>query len=298
MRLSRIKDNNEKDEYCDDYFDDDLDLDNNKKQRYNRVLTEHFFRNSNIQNNDFSDENENNDSNINNVNRVNTGYYKAQSFFNNHNNLLKKKIKYTNEDIFYGYMNKAIKDFYDFNYLSKNHKISKILSKNKEKLINKEFLSSQINAYINSLKKKKCILIITYQTFYFLKNDESYECILKLNIKSLESIIISTKHFNLLQLSFNGGIDIIIEYYQRIDILTFLQNLIEKGKFNKNLKISSSNDFYYHKKNSTLEKVPTLKNKIFQITPNFENAQKIGILLKYKENIFSGSFHEKLIVLS
>jgi hypothetical protein len=207
-------------------------------------------------------------------------------------------MKYTNEDIFYGYMNKAIKDFYDFNYLSKKHKISKILSQNKEKLINKEFLSNQINAYINNVKKKKCILIITYQTFYFLKNDESYECLLKPKIKSLNSIIISKKHFNLLQLSFNEGKDIIIESYQRIDILTFLQNLIEKGKFNKNLKISSSNDFHFHKKNGTLEKIPTLKNKIFLFTPNFENAQKIGVLLKYKENIFSGSFHEKLIVLS
>ena len=298
MRLSRIKDNNDKDEYCDDYFDDDLDLDINKKPRYNRGLTGHYLRNSSLQNNNFLDDNENNDNNINNVNRVNTDYYKAQSFFNYNNNLLKKKMKYTNEDIFYGYMNKAIKDFYDFNYLSKNHKISKILSQNKEKLIIKEFLSNQINAYINNLKKKKCILIITYQTFYFLKSDESYECILKLNIKSLESIVISTKHFNLLQLSFNGGTDIIIESYQRIDILTFLQNLIEKDKFSKNLKISSSNDFCFHKKNGTLEKVPTLKNKIFLFTPNFENAQKIGVLLKYKENIFSGSFHEKLIVLS
>ena len=298
MRLSRIKDNNEKDEYCDDYFDDDLDLDNNNKPRYNRGLTNHYFRTSNIQNNNFLDENENNDNNINNINRVNTDYYKAQSFFNYNNNALKKKMKYTNEDIFYGYMNKAIKDFYDFNYLSKNHKISKILSQNREKLINKEFLSIQINAYINNIKKKKCILIITYQTFYFLKNDESYECILKLNIKSLESIIISTKHFNLFQLSFIGRIDIILESYQRIDILTFLQKLIEKGKFNKNLKISSSNDFHFHKKNGTLEKIPTLKNKIFLFTPNFENAQKIGVLLKYKENIFSGSFHEKLIVLS
>ena len=298
MRLSRIKDNNDKDEYCDDYFDDDLDLDNNKP-RYNRGLTDHNFRNSNIQNNNFWDENDNNDDNVNNINRVNTDYYKAQSFLNNkNNNPLKKKMKYTNEDIFYGYMNKAIKDFYDFSYLSKNHKISKILSQNKEKLINKEFLSNQINAYINNVKKKKCIIIITYQTFYFLKNDESYECILKPKINSLKSIIISTKHFNLLQLSFNDGTDIIIESYQRIDILTFLQNLLEKGKFNKNLKISSSNDFYFHKKNSTLEKVPTLKNKIFLITPNFENAQKIGVLLKYKENIFSGSFHEKLIVLS
>ena len=43
--------------------------------------------------------------------------------------------------------------------------------------------------------------------------------------------------------------------------------------------------FHFHKKNGTLEKIPTLKNKIFLFTPNFENAQKIGVLLKYKENI-------------
>ena len=41
----------------------------------------------------------------------------------------------------------------------------------------------------------------------------------------------------------------------------------------------------------------TFKNKMFNLTPNFENAQKIGILLKYKESIFSGSFHKKLVVL-
>ena len=36
---------------------------------------------------------------------------------------------------------------------------------------------------------------------------------------------------------------------------------------------------------------------MFNFTPNFENAQKIGILLKYQENIFSASFHKKLVVL-
>ena len=94
MRLSKINDNNEKDEYCDDYFEDDLDIDNNKKPRYNRGLTDYYFRNSNIQNNNFLNENENNDNNINNINRVNNDYYKAQSFFNYNNNSLKKKKIY------------------------------------------------------------------------------------------------------------------------------------------------------------------------------------------------------------
>ena len=33
------------------------------------------------------------------------------------------------------------------------------------------------------------------------------------------------------------------------------------------------------------------------ITPNFENAQKVGILLKYKEGFFSSYFQEKLFAL-
>ena len=233
-------------------------------------------------------------------NKRNNNYYKAQSFYspNINNNPWKKKHKYSNEDIFYGYMNKAIKNFFDFKYLSHNHKIKKLFMKNKEKLINDEFLSDEINAYFINNKKKKYILLISYQAFYFLKNDESLECTLRMDNKSLETIVVSTKNFNLLLLSFTGGTDIIIETYQRIEILTFLQKIIDKEKFNENLKISSSNNFFFHKKNKTLEQISTLKNKMFAITPNFENSQKIGVLLKYKESFFSASFHEKLIVLS
>ena len=139
--------------------------------------------------------------------------------------------------------------------------------------------------------------MITYQSFYFLKSSESLNCFLRLNNKFLESITVSSKNFNLLLLSFNEGTDIIIETFQRIEILRFLQNIIDKKKFSKELKISSSNNFFLHKKNKTLEKVSTIKNKLFLITPNFENAQKFGVLLKYKETIFSASFQEKLIVL-
>ena len=233
-------------------------------------------------------------------NKRNNNYYKAQSFYspNINNNPWKKKHKYSNEDIFYGYMNKAIKNFFDFKYLSHNHKIKKLFMKNKEKLINDEFLSDEINAYFINNKKKKYILLISYQAFYFLKNDESLECTLRMDNKSLETIVVSTKNFNLLLLSFTGGTDIIIETYQRIEILTFLQKIIDKEKFNENLKISSSTNFFFHKKNKTLEQISTLKNKMFAITPNFENSQKIGVLLKYKESFFSASFHEKLIVLS
>ena len=261
------------------------------KYKYNNHLTDRNIRYTDFQNNNYF--------NLSDNNSFNNNYNKSQIFYspNINNNQWKKKGKFSNEDIFYGYMNKAIKDFYDFKYLSHKHKIQKLFSQYKEKLIYDQFLSDEINAYFLNSKKKKCILLITYQSFYFLKSSESLNCFLRLNNKFLESITVSSKNFNLLLLSFNEGTDIIIETFQRIEILRFLQNIIDKKKFSKELKISSSNNFFLHKKNRTLEKVSTIKNKLFLITPNFENAQKFGVLLKYKETIFSASFQEKLIVL-
>ena len=283
-KVSRIKGEESEDNY-DEY--DEIDLGPIKFHKYNNHLTDRIYRNSDIQNNILNIENNNNN------------YSKAQSFLspNINNNPWKKKIKFSNEDIFYGYINKATTNFYDFKYLFHIHKIQKLLYRNKEKLIYEEFLSDEINAYFLNSKKKKYILLITYHNFYLLKNDESFECSLILKIKTLESIIVSSKNFNLLYLSFNGGTEVIIESYQRIEILRFFQKIINKGIFSPNLKLSSSNNFIFHKRNGTLEQIPTIKNKMFLITPNFENAQKIGVLLKYKDSFFSASFQEKLIVL-
>ena len=287
-KVSRIKGDESEDNNFDEY--DEIDL---GPIRLHNALTDRNNRNSDIKNNNFLNIDNNNHNNY------NYNYNKAQSFLspNINNNPWKKKIKFSNEDIFYGYINKAITNFYDFKYLFHIHKIQKLLYRNKEKLIYEEFLSDEINAYFLNSKKKKYILLITYNNFYFLKNDETLECVLRKNIKTLESIIVSSKHFNLLYLSFNGGTEVIIESYQRIELLRFLQKIIDKGKFSPNLNISSSNNFFFHKRNGALEQIPTLKNKMFLITPNFENAQKIGILLKYKESFFSASFQEKLIVL-
>ena len=276
--ISRIKsdENDENDEFYDNY-DEEIDFGQNINNKYTNV-----------------NKNKKANKNINSYNRALT--INGSNAISN--NLMKKKQKYTNEDIFYGYVNKTVKDFYDFKYLNHVHKVERLLSRNNDELINNEFLSDEIYVYFLNSKKKKVILLLTYNAFYFLKNDESLELILRKNNNSLESMIVSTKNFNLVLLSFNGGTDIIIETYQRIDFLKFFQKIIDKGKFSKNLNIISSNQFFFHKRNGTLENVPTIKNKTFIITPNFENAYKVGILLKYKESFFSGAFHEKLVVLS
>ena len=189
-----------------------------------------------------------------------------------------------------------ITNFYDFKYLMYSHRVNRLFSMNNEKININEFFSEEINAYFSKTNKQNCILIINNHSFYFLKL-ESLECILRLNINSLESIIISSNNFNLLLLSFKNGSDIIIELFQRMKFLIFIQNVISKRKLEKDIKVNISNKFCIRKKNDKKDIILTFKNKMFNFTPNFENAQKIGILLKYQENIFSASFHKKLVVL-
>ena len=191
---------------------------------------------------------------------------------------------------------KNINDFYDYEYLAYSHRIKRLFSLSNEKYNINKFFSQLVNAYFSKANKENCVLIITYYSIYFLKPD-SLECILRLNIKILEKIIISSNNFNLLCLSFKGGIDIIIESFQRMEILIFLQKAITERNLENEIKINSSNKFTLRKKNKKSETILTFKNKMFNLTPNFENAQKIGILFKYQENLFSASFHKKLVAL-
>ena len=191
---------------------------------------------------------------------------------------------------------RAINYFYDFKYLAYSHRVQRLFSMNNEKVNANEFFSEQINAYFSKTNKQNCAFIMSFNSFYFLKV-ESLECILRLNINSLESITISPNNYNLLLLSFKNGADIIIESFQRMELLIFLQNAISKRKLEKDIKIISSNKFILRKKDDKKEIILTFKNKMFNLTPNFENAQKVGILLKYQENIFSASFHKKLVAL-
>ena len=292
--LSNINKQEYKDEYFEDELYDNICFNENEKMKNNFPLTDRNQRKIDYQ----LDYNLNIDN-----------YYRKQTYNNkvlqsqtyldmNVNRILQNKRKsYTNEDMFYGYVNKAKCDFYDFKYLSRVHEIKKLFHSNKEKLMKNEFFSDEVKACFANNKKKSYILIITFRTFYFLKKNESYDCIIKLNVNSLISIIVSKKNFNMLNLSFRGGTDVIIETCQRIEMLRFLQSMLNKGIIKKDLEITASNDFFMTKKDGTKEKISTIKNKSFSITPNFENAQKIGVLLKYKEGFFSSYFQEKLFVL-
>ena len=200
------------------------------------------------------------------------------------------------EDNNYINMNRAINNFYDYKYLSNSNKIKKILALNNEKINLHEFFTEEICSYFSKAKKEKCVLMITSHSFYFLKSD-SLECVFRTNLKLLESITISSNNFNLLLVSFKGGKDIILESLQRIQILIFIKRVLSKRNLDNQIKVSSSNKFCIRKSNGKKETILTFKNKMFNLTPNFENAQKVGLLLKYQDSMFSARFNEKLVAL-
>lgn len=200
------------------------------------------------------------------------------------------------EDNNYINMNRAIKNFYDYKYLSNSNKVKKILALNNEKINLHEFFTEEINSYFSKSKKEKFVLIITSHSFYFLKAD-SLECVFRTSLKLLESMTISSNNFNLLLVSFKGGKDIIIESLQRVQILIFIKRVLLKRNLDNQVKISSSNKFCIRKSNGKKETILTFKNKMFNLTPNFENAQKVGLLMKYQDSMFSARFNEKLVAL-
>ena len=186
---------------------------------------------------------------------------------------------------------------FDFKYLSLNKKIARLLLHNNEKLISYEIFSDQINYIYNGQKKRQGNLLITSQCFYILDDTPEMNCILRISHKLLSSISISKNNFNHLLISFNEGSFIIIEIFSRIHLLNYLKELYNKYKYKK-ININITENFYVKLKNNCFYTYDLKNRKDIISTPNFENAQKIGVLLKYHENFFSAYFDEKIVVLT
>ena len=184
---------------------------------------------------------------------------------------------------------------YDYLYMNINSKVTKLLLYNNDNVQKNEIFSDNIYYILNGNKKKKGILLITADCFYILDDTPDYNCELRISHRLLSSISISEDNFNHLLISFNDNSYIIVEIYRRMSLLEYLKDLYLCNKYKKinivwcdsfNVK-SKSHYYFYDLKN----------NKHTLLTPNFENAQKMGFLYLYKENFFSAYFTEKLIVL-
>ena len=227
---------------------------------------------------------------------------------NDNNNKLinfnkKKKMSFGVNNELYNDCDDNCNDFgenkfkYDFKYLTLNKKIKKLLLHNNENLNAYEIFSDQINYILNGEKKQKGILLITSQCFYILDQTSEMNYILRISHQLLASLSITKNNFNHLLLIFNEGSFIIIEMLNRIHLLHYLKELYYEYNYKK-ININFCDSFNIKLKNN-LVYIYELKNKKdIILTPNFENAQKLGVLLKYQENFFSAYFDEKFIVLT
>ena len=95
----------------------------------------------------------------------------------------------------------------------------------------------------NNLKKTKSILVISSSFLYLLKSNSYMACISKINLKWLTLNSISSRNCNLILFTFNKASDIFFETFWRIEILTFIKEVI-----NKNIKINISHIVVLRKK--------------------------------------------------
>ena len=210
---------------------------------------------------------------------LNADIFKDDSDDDNSDNLLDEKYKY------------------DFQYLSLNKKIVKLLLHNNEDLKSYDIFSDQINYILNGQKKAKGILLITSQCFYILDDSNEMKNILRISHQLLSNLSINKHFFNHILISFNEGSFIIIEIFSRIHLLEYLKDLYERYNYKK-IHINFCDSFNIKLKNNIVYTYELKNKKDILFTPNFENAKKIGILFKYQENFFSAYFQEKIVVLT
>ena len=210
---------------------------------------------------------------------LNADIFKDDSDDDNSDNLLDEKYKY------------------DFQYLSLNKKIVKLLLHNNEDLKSYDIFSDQINYILNGQKRSKGILLITSQCFYILDDSNEMKNILRISHQLLSNLSINKHFFNHILISFNEGSFIIIEIFSRIHLLEYLKDLYERYNYKK-IHINFCDSFNIKLKNNIVYTYELKNKKDILFTPNFENAKKIGILFKYQENFFSAYFQEKIVVLT
>ena len=264
--------------YKDDYFC----LGDEHNMRIDSKISDILSSRENYPNNDNSSSN-NKKINFNKKKKmsfgINAEIFNNDSDNDNNDNLLDEKYKY------------------DFQYLSLNKKIVKLLLHNNEDLKSYDIFSDQINYILNGQKRSKGILLITSQCFYILDDSNEMNCILRISHQLLLNLSINKNCFNHILINFNEGSFIILEIFSRMHLLEYLKDLYERYNYKK-ININFCDSFNIKLKNNIVYTYELKNKKDILLTPNFENAQKIGMLFKYQENIFSAYFQEKVVVLT
>ena len=239
--------------------------------------------------NDFSESNSsisiNDNKNNNNKNIISHNYSQSSSGFNVINTLSKNQSKIELEEL-----RNNNNDYYS---LYQEDYVQKELIQQKDKCTEFNIYSDQI--YLLTAKKhlSKRYLLLTPSNLYIIEPKEMiFTHVISKN--KITSIVISNKNINIIVFQFDDGENLLIETLRRMDLLYYLKEFYRTNS--KAIAFKYEDKFSLKIKNKLINL--TVFDKIFTNLSNFDGAQKIGFLRKYKGKIITRIFTERLAVLT
>ena len=227
----------------------------------------------------------NNKNNFNNKNIISHNYSQSTASFNVTNTLGKNHSKKELEEL-----RNNNNDYYS---LYQEEYVQKKLDEEKDKCTEFNIYSDQI--YLLTAKKhlSKRYLLLTPNNLYIIEPKEMiFTRVIKKN--EISSIIISNKNINIIVFQLDNEENLLIETLRRMDLLYYLKEFYRSDS--KAIAFKYEDKFSLKIKNKLINL--TVFDKIFTNLSNFDGAQKIGFLRKYKGKIITRIFTERLAVLT
>ena len=181
----------------------------------------------------------------------------------------------------------------DYYSLFQEEYVQKKLKEEKDDCTEFDIYSDQIFLLVDKKHFSKRYIMVTPSNLYIIEPKEMKftTTVKKENILCFQ---ISNRNFNVILFQINNGENILIETLRRMDLLSYLRAHFRNDK--KLIKFKYEDEFSVKIKGK--QTTITIKDKIFANLSNFDGAQKIGYLLKYKGKFIGTIFKEKLFILT
>ena len=181
----------------------------------------------------------------------------------------------------------------DYYSLFQEEYVQKKLKEENDDCTEFDIYSDQIFLLADKKHFYKRYIMVTPSNLFIIEPKEMKFAI-TVKKENIVSFQISNKNFNIILFQTNDGNNILIETLRRMDLLSYLRAHFRNNK--QLIKFKYSDEFNVKIKGKPI--TINIKDKIFANLSNFDGAQKIGYLLKYKGKFIGTIFKEKLFILT
>lgn len=148
------------------------------------------------------------------------------------------------------------KDYLNFSY---DISVEEMLGKMGEESPNGQCLSDILYVITSAGKRKKKRLLITPKSIFILNASGKAKVQRRSSFESLKEVVISAKNFTLAVLVFSEGMNLMIDTYRRLDIITYISQIMKRNFPQKPFRIvylkkesKRGNNFSKKKKSKTI----------------------------------------------